>query len=189
TPRTQYSAAGKFRGVTKVTTTKEAKYLATLPLDELIDKLKVYEMVLENFGVVFKTSKEKVKSLALKAKVTREKTSDDSDNQKGIYEDEDEAKEFNLMQCYFESSSPRVIGLDVEINLVTRAIGLEKVVVIDLEIKVSKAQDLITFVTIAWKKVTLSVRVQSLRKTRISLEELGVIMKTEMNHKRTQYVS
>nr|GEV08869.1 UBN2 domain-containing protein [Tanacetum cinerariifolium] len=65
----------------KVTAMEEAKDLATLPLDELIGNLKVYEMVLDNDGVASKTTKEKVKSLALKAKVTREKTSDDSYSQ------------------------------------------------------------------------------------------------------------
>ncbi|GJZ56978.1 zf-CCHC domain-containing protein [Tanacetum coccineum] len=58
----------------KVTTIKEAKDLATLPFDELIGNLKVYEMVLDNDGVASKTTKEKVKSLALKAKVTRDQT-------------------------------------------------------------------------------------------------------------------
>ncbi|GJW10322.1 retrovirus-related pol polyprotein from transposon TNT 1-94 [Tanacetum coccineum] len=49
--------------------------------------------------VAYKTTKEKVKSLALKAKVTREQTSDDSDNQGGSDEDEDEdeVEEFNLI--------------------------------------------------------------------------------------------
>ncbi|GKF84485.1 hypothetical protein Tco_0249383 [Tanacetum coccineum] len=56
----------------KVTTIEEAKDLATLPLDELIGNPKVYEMVINNDGVGSKTTKEKVKSLALKAKVTRE---------------------------------------------------------------------------------------------------------------------
>ncbi|GJT70906.1 hypothetical protein Tco_1030192 [Tanacetum coccineum] len=65
----------------KVTDTKEAKDLAILLLDELIGNLKVYEMVLDNDGIASKTTKEKVKSLALKAKITREKTSDDSDSQ------------------------------------------------------------------------------------------------------------
>nr|GEY60254.1 hypothetical protein [Tanacetum cinerariifolium] len=55
----------------KVTVIEEAKDLATLPLEELIGKLKVYEMVLDNDGVASKTTKEKVNSLALKAKVTR----------------------------------------------------------------------------------------------------------------------
>ncbi|GKD31305.1 UBN2 domain-containing protein [Tanacetum coccineum] len=56
----------------KVKAIEEAKDLATLPLYELIGNLKVYEMVLDNDGVASKTTKEKVKSLALKAKVTRE---------------------------------------------------------------------------------------------------------------------
>ncbi|GJS80264.1 retrovirus-related pol polyprotein from transposon TNT 1-94 [Tanacetum coccineum] len=55
----------------KVTAIEEAKDLSTLPLNELIENLKVYEMVLDNDGVGSKTTKEKVKSLALKAKVTR----------------------------------------------------------------------------------------------------------------------
>ncbi|GJR10005.1 hypothetical protein Tco_0792657 [Tanacetum coccineum] len=84
----------------KVTAIKEAKDLATLPLDELIGNLKVYEMILKNDGVISKTTiKEKVKSLALKAKVTREQTSDDSDSQGGSDEDVDkeEAEAFNLI--------------------------------------------------------------------------------------------
>ncbi|GJZ55882.1 hypothetical protein Tco_0611075 [Tanacetum coccineum] len=55
----------------KVTAIEEAKDLATLPLDELIGKFKVYEMVLDNDGIASKTNKEKVKSLALKAKGNR----------------------------------------------------------------------------------------------------------------------
>ncbi|GJU75254.1 hypothetical protein Tco_1272324 [Tanacetum coccineum] len=74
----------------KVTAIEEAKDLATLPLDELIGNLKVYEIVLDNHGIGSKTTKEKVKSLALKAKVTKEQTSDDSDSQGGSDEDIDE---------------------------------------------------------------------------------------------------
>ncbi|GJZ89815.1 zf-CCHC domain-containing protein [Tanacetum coccineum] len=88
----------------KVTAIKEAKDLATLPLDELIGNLKVYEMVLDNDGVASKiTTKEKVKSLALKAKVTREQTSDDSDSHGGSDEDidEEEAEAFNLLARNF----------------------------------------------------------------------------------------
>ncbi|GJZ91138.1 hypothetical protein Tco_0663065 [Tanacetum coccineum] len=78
---------------------EEAKDLATLTLHEVISNLKVYEMVLDNNGVASKTTKEKVKSLALKAKVTREQTSDDSDIQDGSDEelDEEEAEAFNLL--------------------------------------------------------------------------------------------
>nr|GEX28925.1 zf-CCHC domain-containing protein/DUF4219 domain-containing protein/UBN2 domain-containing protein [Tanacetum cinerariifolium] len=84
----------------KLTAIKEAKYLATLPLDELVENLKVYEMILENDGVVSKlTTKEKVKSLALKDKVTRKQTSDDSDSQGES--DEEKAEAFNLLAKNF----------------------------------------------------------------------------------------
>nr|GEX14609.1 hypothetical protein [Tanacetum cinerariifolium] len=76
----------------KATTIKEANDLATLPLDELTDNLKVYEMVLEHDGVVSKTTKEKFKSLALKANVTSEQNSDNNDSQDGSDEDKDEDK-------------------------------------------------------------------------------------------------
>ncbi|GJV67890.1 DUF4219 domain-containing protein [Tanacetum coccineum] len=88
----------------KVTTIEEAKDLATLSFDELVSNLKVYEMILKNDGIASKTTtKEKVKSLALKAKVTREQTSDDSDSQGGSDEDvdEEEAEAFNLMPRNF----------------------------------------------------------------------------------------
>ncbi|GJZ01088.1 zf-CCHC domain-containing protein [Tanacetum coccineum] len=83
----------------KVTAIEEAKDLTTLPLDKLIENLKVYEMVLYNNGVGSKTTKEKVKSLALKAKFTREQTSDDSNSQGGSDEDidkEEKAEAFNF---------------------------------------------------------------------------------------------
>ncbi|GJY47424.1 hypothetical protein Tco_0436487 [Tanacetum coccineum] len=43
----------------KVTAIKDAKDLATLPLDELIGNLKVYEIVLDNDGVASKTTKKR----------------------------------------------------------------------------------------------------------------------------------
>lgn len=69
---------------------EEAKDLAELHLDELIGNLRVYEMVLKNDDVVSKEKKDKVKSLALKAKVTRDQTSDDRDSQYGTEEYEKE---------------------------------------------------------------------------------------------------
>nr|GFB05423.1 putative polyprotein [Tanacetum cinerariifolium] len=65
--------------------------------------LKGYEMVLDSDGIASKTTKENVKSLALKAKVTREQTSDDSDSQDGSDEDvyEEEAEAFNLIAKNF----------------------------------------------------------------------------------------
>ncbi|GKB35327.1 hypothetical protein Tco_0880269 [Tanacetum coccineum] len=52
----------------KVTTIEESKDLSTLPLDELIINLKVYEVVLEKDLEASKIKKEKYKSLALKAR-------------------------------------------------------------------------------------------------------------------------
>ncbi|GJS43272.1 hypothetical protein Tco_0568315 [Tanacetum coccineum] len=52
----------------KVTAIEESKDLSTLPLDELIGNLKVYEVVLEKDSEASKVKKEKYKSLALKAR-------------------------------------------------------------------------------------------------------------------------
>ncbi|GJX07767.1 hypothetical protein Tco_0195699 [Tanacetum coccineum] len=79
----------------KMTAIEEAKDLATLPLDELIGNLKVYEMILASDGVASKPIKEKVMPIALKANVTRGQTSNDSVCQDGSDEDEDEEEEFN----------------------------------------------------------------------------------------------
>ncbi|GJS06671.1 UBN2 domain-containing protein [Tanacetum coccineum] len=129
----------------KVTAIEEAKDLATLPLDELIGNLKVYEMILENYGVTSKTTKEKVKSLALKAKVTREQTSNYSNGQGGSDEDIDEEVE---------------------------AFNDEEVVEIFLGIKDVKAQYKSEVAKIAAKKVTSLVSVQIPRRTRLLLKEL-----------------
>ncbi|GKA30571.1 zf-CCHC domain-containing protein [Tanacetum coccineum] len=91
----------------KVTAIEEAKNMATLPLNELVRNLKVYEMILENDSVVSKTTtKDKVKSLALKAKFTGEQTINDSDSQDGSDEDKDEEEEeaeaFNLLARNFQ---------------------------------------------------------------------------------------
>nr|GEZ33955.1 hypothetical protein [Tanacetum cinerariifolium] len=64
----------------KVMAIEEAKDLATLPLDELVGNLKVYEMILASDGVASKPIKEKVMPIALKATVTRGQTSNDSGN-------------------------------------------------------------------------------------------------------------
>nr|GEU84241.1 retrotransposon Orf1 [Tanacetum cinerariifolium] len=99
--------------IAKVTTIKEEKDLATLPLDKLVENVKVYEMILENDGVISKTIK-KVKSLALKAKVNREQISDDSDSQgrsdEVIEEEEEEDEAFNLMARNFYKFFRKALG-------------------------------------------------------------------------------
>nr|GEV32537.1 reverse transcriptase domain-containing protein [Tanacetum cinerariifolium] len=65
----------------KVTAIEESKDLSTLPLDELIGNLKVYEVVLEKDLEISKSKKEKYKSLALKArKFISEEDATSSDN-------------------------------------------------------------------------------------------------------------
>jgi hypothetical protein len=82
----------------KVMAIEEAKNLAELPLDDLIGNLKVYEMILENDKDSTKDKKEKVKSLALKDKVTSHQSSDeDGSNQEDDIDDE----EYNLMAKNF----------------------------------------------------------------------------------------
>ncbi|GJV68073.1 zf-CCHC domain-containing protein [Tanacetum coccineum] len=68
----------------KVTAIEESKDLSTLPLDELIGNLKVYEVVLKKDLEISKSRKEKYKSLALKARKVlseEEATSSDSDDE------------------------------------------------------------------------------------------------------------
>lgn len=76
--------------------------MAELPLDELIGNLKVYEIILENDKASTKDKKEKVKSLALKAKVTNTQASDDSDGQEDSNDEYDmDDEEYNLMAKNF----------------------------------------------------------------------------------------
>ncbi|GJU14177.1 hypothetical protein Tco_1136573 [Tanacetum coccineum] len=68
----------------KVTAIEESKDLSTLPLDELIGNLKVYEVVLEKDLETSRNKKEKYKSLALKARKVlseEEVTSSDSNDE------------------------------------------------------------------------------------------------------------
>nr|GEX10347.1 putative ribonuclease H-like domain-containing protein [Tanacetum cinerariifolium] len=52
----------------KVTENEESKDLSSLALDDLIDNLKVHEVVMEKDSEIYKGKKERVKSIALKAK-------------------------------------------------------------------------------------------------------------------------
>nr|GEW76802.1 hypothetical protein [Tanacetum cinerariifolium] len=107
-------------GRAKVTAIEEAKDLATLPLEELIENLKVYEMVLDNDGVASKTTKEKVNSLALKAKVTRKQTSDNSTCQ----DESDEDEEINLMAKNFRKFSQKGVKVHDKFEISQRNLFL-----------------------------------------------------------------
>nr|GEU51711.1 hypothetical protein [Tanacetum cinerariifolium] len=77
----------------------------SISIEETIDSGFTTYNAIENDDVSSKTNtKDKIISLAIKAKVTREQTSDDSDSQGGSDEDIDEEKEgksFNLLARNF----------------------------------------------------------------------------------------
>ncbi|GJT31101.1 zinc finger, CCHC-type containing protein [Tanacetum coccineum] len=78
----------------KVMAIEESKDLSTLPLDELIGNLKVYEVVLEKDSKISKGKKEKYKSLALKARKAS------SDEEVSCSESDDE--EYAMAVRYFK---------------------------------------------------------------------------------------
>ncbi|GKE23073.1 hypothetical protein Tco_1434585 [Tanacetum coccineum] len=69
----------------KVTTIKESKDLSSLALDELIGNLKVHEVIMEKDFEIYKGKKERVKSIALKAK---KESSDDETSTSGSDDEE-----------------------------------------------------------------------------------------------------
>ncbi|GKC35026.1 hypothetical protein Tco_1047410 [Tanacetum coccineum] len=97
----------------KVTAIEEAKDLATLALDELIGNLKVFEMVLDNDGVGYKTTKEKSKPIALKANITRDQTSNNSTCQDESNKDE----EINLMAKNFRKLSRKGVKVHEKFDI------------------------------------------------------------------------
>ncbi|GJY16613.1 hypothetical protein Tco_0387035 [Tanacetum coccineum] len=73
--------------IAKVTEIEESKDLSSLALDELIGNLKVHELVMEKDSEIYKGKKERVKSIALKAK----KESSDDETSTSRSDDEEYA--------------------------------------------------------------------------------------------------
>ncbi|GJR60123.1 putative reverse transcriptase domain-containing protein [Tanacetum coccineum] len=69
----------------KVTAIEESKDLSSLALDELIGNLKVHEVVMEKDSEIYKGKKERIKSIALKAK---KESSDDETSTSGSDDEE-----------------------------------------------------------------------------------------------------
>ncbi|GJW15584.1 hypothetical protein Tco_0019717 [Tanacetum coccineum] len=130
----------------KVTTIEEAKDLATLPLDELVGNLKVYEMILENNGVVSKTTtKDKIKSLALKSNITMGQTS----NNNTCHDESDEDKEINLVAKNIRKLSRK----DVKVH--------DKFDICKVKTKVVRAQDVNAGSIITVTRITSPITVQN----------------------------
>ncbi|GJX39215.1 retrovirus-related pol polyprotein from transposon TNT 1-94 [Tanacetum coccineum] len=79
----------------KVTAIEESKDLSSLALDELIGNLKVHEVVMEKDSEIYRGKKERVKSIALKAK---KESSDDETSTSGS-DDEEYAMAVCLKTC------------------------------------------------------------------------------------------
>nr|GEV15390.1 zf-CCHC domain-containing protein/DUF4219 domain-containing protein/UBN2 domain-containing protein [Tanacetum cinerariifolium] len=82
----------------KVTAIEESKYLTSLLLDELIENLKVYEVIIKKDSEIIKGKKEQNRSLALKAK----KKSSDEDSSTSDSEDEKYAMAMRDFRKFFK---------------------------------------------------------------------------------------
>ncbi|GJV61505.1 hypothetical protein Tco_1467605, partial [Tanacetum coccineum] len=81
----------------KVTTIEESKYLSSLALDELIGNLKVHEVVMEKDSEIYRGKKERIKSIALKAK----KESSDEETSTSESDDEEYAMAVRNFKKFF----------------------------------------------------------------------------------------
>ncbi|GJY55934.1 zf-CCHC domain-containing protein [Tanacetum coccineum] len=81
----------------KVTAIEESKDLSSLALDELIGNLKVHEVVMEKDFKIYRGKKERIKSIALKAK---KESSDDEASTSGS-DDEDYAMAVRNFKKFF----------------------------------------------------------------------------------------
>ncbi|GJT90504.1 hypothetical protein Tco_1079349 [Tanacetum coccineum] len=82
----------------KVTAIEESKDLTSLSLDELIENLKVYELIIKNDSEIVKGNREQNRSLALKAK----KESSDEDSSTSDSEDEEYAMAVRDFKKFFK---------------------------------------------------------------------------------------
>ncbi|GJW05987.1 hypothetical protein Tco_1568410 [Tanacetum coccineum] len=83
---------------TKVTAIEESKDLTSLSLDELIENLKVYEVIIKKDSEMVKGKREQNRSLALKAK----KESSDEDSSTSNNEDEEYAMAARDFKKFFK---------------------------------------------------------------------------------------
>ncbi|GJZ63066.1 hypothetical protein Tco_0619487 [Tanacetum coccineum] len=136
-----------------VMTIEEAKYLATLPLDELIGNLKLKSLRSKLVMIAI------VKEIEMKTLMM---------------------KKPRHSVCWLGtsvSSSARAIGSDAKIDLVITVIGSVKSAAIPSRTKMVKDQRKRELAIITGKKATFLVSVKSRRRIRLSLEDYGAMVK------------
>ncbi|GKB28104.1 zf-CCHC domain-containing protein [Tanacetum coccineum] len=92
----------------KVKAIEESKYLSSLALDELIGNQKVHEVVMEKDSKIYKGKKERVKSIALKAK--KESSDDETSTSKSDDEEYAMAKGKSDQKCFRCGDPNHLIG-------------------------------------------------------------------------------
>ncbi|GJX72490.1 zf-CCHC domain-containing protein [Tanacetum coccineum] len=101
---------------TKVTTIEESKDLSLLSLDELIGNLKVHKVVMEKDSEIYRGKKERVKSIALKAK--KESSGDETSTSRS--DDEEYAmallKKHGMDECVSMSTPMATERLDADLQ-------------------------------------------------------------------------
>ncbi|GJU06383.1 zf-CCHC domain-containing protein [Tanacetum coccineum] len=88
----------------KVITIEESKYLSSLALDELIGNLKVHEVVMEKDSEIYRGKKERIKSIALKAKKEQPR------EEKKSFRQKDEKKGKSDQKCFKCGDPNHLIG-------------------------------------------------------------------------------
>ncbi|GJX35796.1 zf-CCHC domain-containing protein [Tanacetum coccineum] len=94
----------------KVTAIEESKDLSSLALDELIGNLKVHEVVMEKDFEIYRGKKERVKSIALKAKKELGKFGRQPREEKKSFRQRDEKKEKSDRKCFRCGDLNHLIG-------------------------------------------------------------------------------
>ncbi|GJS82608.1 retrovirus-related pol polyprotein from transposon TNT 1-94 [Tanacetum coccineum] len=92
----------------KVTAIEESKDLSSLALDELIGNLKVHEVVMEKDSKIYKGKKERIKSIALKAK--KESSDDETSTSESDDEEYAMAKGKSDRKCFRCGDPNHLIG-------------------------------------------------------------------------------
>ncbi|GJQ89013.1 zf-CCHC domain-containing protein [Tanacetum coccineum] len=92
----------------KVTAIEESKDLSSLALDELIGNLKVHEVVMEKDSEIYRGKKERVKSIALKAK--KESSDDETSTSRSDDEEYAMAKGKSDRKCFRCGDPNHLIG-------------------------------------------------------------------------------